>query len=237
MQKRYINLNCDATHDLVKMCEIDNLVYEQLSEFIKININLKNHTNHTIDKFKNIMNDLNASNKINKELKTIVIKYFDQDGNEKNQPSYDSNNINYLITTNSNSWTEASKYISDTYDINYNDELKYIISTFNDYYKEKCPQRDTKVLNDCSTLVIDYKLNKITYKINATLMQINILMLFQNKPKLKLQSINEQIAKKPTELTMQHIKNVCDSLVVAKLLVMEDEEMYCLDDNMKMPKI
>ena len=235
LQKRYINTNNETIYNLDIMYEIDNSVYERLLEFIKLNPQLKNHTSHTIEKFKNIINDIKASNKANQELKTIKIKYIDDEGNQKQDPTYNQNNIKYLMTSNSNSWADVSKFISNTFEINYNDELKYIVCTFNDYYKGKNPERNNKILNDCSTLIINYKLNNNTYKINGTLLQINILMLFQNEKILDLKLINQKIAKNPTELTEQHLKCVCDSLVVAKLLLVSDN-IYNLNVDMKMPK-
>lgn len=231
LQKRYIGTD----YNITKMIKFDELVYGIAEEFISKNPQLKNHTSDTMNKFKTIINDIKVSVQINNELKSIKIKYIDIDDNEVQKPTYEPNNINYLMTTNTNSWVDISKQIANNYDINYNENLKYIYCTFNGYYKEKCPQRITKMLNDCSTLHIDYQLNGTIYKLNVTMMQTNVLMLFQNTNSFDLESINKAIAKNPTELTQQHLKNVCDSLVSAKLLNVCND-VYSLNDKMKMPK-
>jgi hypothetical protein len=235
LQKRYINMNYDSSYDFKKMFQLDKMIFQHICDFTNNDIQLKNHTSNVMNKFKNIINDIQVSVKINDELNLIKITYVDTEGNEVSGPTYNSNNIKYLMTTSINSWSDLSNHVSNTYDVNYSNELKHIVCTFNDYYKEKCPQRITKILNDCSTVILNYKLNDVTYKINVTLMQANILMLFQNSNELELQSINEKLVKNQTELTNNNIKHVCNSLVSAKLLNVIDE-IYSLNVNMKMPR-
>ena len=238
IQHRYINMLGDGKiAECKQMILIDNMIIDHIQLTIKNNTELELHIKSILEKIKNIINDINISFLANQEIKTTDITFVDKIGNKLlNQSNYLNDNTSFMITSGGNNWSETSKHISNHFDINYSNELKYIINTFNEFYKEKCPQRNLKWLNDYSTVILKYQLKNKSYKLKLTLLQSSVLMLFTNEcMNISFDNICTCVLNNVTDLTKIHIKKVCESLVTSKILNKNDD-VYEINNSLKLPK-
>lgn len=238
MIDRYIKqLENNKLNSCKHMYVLDNTIYELLN--ISIDDNMKNHVIGTLNKIKNVLNDINVSIIANKEFNSININYVDKFNNVLDKPKFNKNNILYLITSGGNNWSNTYKHISNHFNINYNKDIKYMISPFNNYYKEKTNQRKLRWLNDLSTVVLNYHLNNNSYKLKLTLLQSTVLMMFtQDKKMISFDKICDEMLKdtdSSIKICIEHIKKVCKSLVDAKILINTNDN-YEIDLNLKIPK-
>jgi hypothetical protein len=240
LQSRHLNvLNDGKINEFKQMIILDKILFDYITNFIDADKLLKTFVQPTINKINSIISDLETTIKANIELNNVKINFVDSNNNSVEKPSYYNNKdkIHYLLTSN-NGWTDWSKNISNNFDIKFTGELKHIVGTFSEFYKQKCPHRNLTIFNDLSTLIINYKLNENNYKLKVTLFQANVLMLFVNGTyKLSLEDIKSKIMENitVTELKNFHIKQVCDSLVNSKLLVNGDDKTYMVNYDLKLP--
>jgi hypothetical protein len=238
MINRYIKqLENNKLNSCKYMYVLDNIIYELLNT--TIDDSMKNHVIGTLNKIKNVLNDINVSIIANKEFNNININYVDKFNNVLDKPKFDKNNILYLVTSGGNNWSNTYKHISNHFNINYNKDIKYMISPFNNYYKEKTNQRKLRWLNDLSTVVLNYHLNNNSYKLKLTLLQSTVLMMFtQDKKIISFDKICDEMLKdtdSSIKTCIEHIKKVCKSLVDAKILINTGNN-YEIDLNLKIPK-
>jgi hypothetical protein len=240
LQSRHINiLNDGKINESRQMIIMDKILFEYITKFIDEDKTLKTFVQPTINKIKSIINDLDVTVKANIEINNTKINFVDSNNSSIEYPSYykTKDKIHYLLTSN-NGWIDWSKNISNNFDIKFTGELRHVVGTFNEFYKQKCPHRNLIIFNDLSTLIINYKLNDNNYKLKVTLFQANILMLFVNGiSKLLLNEIEDKLMDNNliTELKKFHIKQVCDSLVNSKLLF-NDNNTYMINYDLKLPK-
>lgn len=240
MQKRYIELKTtddnDCCTNIQNVYNIDQIIIEHILTFVENNNKFAYLINY-IDKLKNTVKDIEISLKMNQEINSINVKYVDENGNELLNPNEKNTAINYFMINNLSTWNNYSQEMTNAYASKYNGKLQYILNTFTAYYSKKCPIRKIKILNNLSTLVLNYKLGKIEYKIKTTLAQANILMMFLDNSSLSLSTICNQIDNNTDELIVQEINKICNSLIDAKLIIFNEEtKEYELNKKLKMLK-
>ena len=211
--------------EIVNIIELNKTIVYELYDYIN------EHMIKTLDKLKSVIRDIEISISANNELRKVQISYIDKHNNQLSCPITNTNSILYSITSSSSSWSQLNKHISSSYEINYPMAIKYIVNTLSAFYNHKCPQRKLRILNDISTVIVNYK----NYKLKLTLGQASVLLLFQNNLVLGLDEIKQLLSIDTCDGIDKNVKKICDSLVESTF-VLKVNSLYKFNLQIRLPR-
>jgi len=218
LQNKYINCVSDNYHRCNKIINMDYKIYNNINKYI-VSDETKEHLAATIKKYKVILDDVKKSLNYNEELfkKSLIGETL-------------------LITSGTNNWTETIEDLKNNFDINHNSFIMKTLSSIEKYHSENDSIYKLKWLLDKSVVNMTYGLNNKIYNLKTTLLQSNILLLFGNVNTLSLNEIHNSLINDKNDISkMAYIKKVCQSLVRAKLLNVENDIKYTLNEKLELP--
>jgi hypothetical protein len=219
IQYRYLNLFKTFSIDKIKeMYKIDKMIINSINSFLNNFFDIKKHLEKYIEQLNCILNNIELLFKINYEIKQIKIAK----NNIILNNYFDNKDINYILISGFNSWSIVSNDLINYTEIKYNSELNEYISLFNNFYKQKCPHRKLKWLNNYSTVILNYK----SYQLKLSLAQANILMIFNNHLDISLNDIYDIILIYLNDFLKNNINLILESLIDMKLILFNNNKYY-----------
>lgn len=220
MQTEYMAITPHNINKFIEMIKIDKQIYEKLNDYISNNEVIKIHLNNKITNYKNIIDDINKS-------LTYNISFKKSDG---------INNTSFLLTSGPNNWSETSKHVVNNFEIKYNNGISKMIEKIETFHNKKNPLYKIRWLNDCSTVILNYNHDDKIYNLKLTLLQASTLLLFEDTNTLVFDDIYKSVSLNgaSTAEKTEYIRNVCESLVLAKILKKSLNDTYMINDALKL---